>query len=144
MIKALTHVSILVLDIDEALKFYTEVLGFAILENETNDGFRWVTVAPKGQTDIRIILLPASDEADQGCCGSCESDDDCDMEDEDMSDVVGRQGVFCFSTENCQKTFEELTARGVEFTGEPEEMPWGIQATFADLYGNCFCIIQAK
>ena len=61
-----------------------------------------------------------------------------------MSDVVGRQGVFCFSTDNCQKSFEELTARGVEFTSEPEEMPWGIQATFADLYGNCFCLIEAK
>lgn len=144
MIKALTQVSILVLDIDEALKFYTEKLGFVIRENDEFEGFRWVTVSPKAQPEFQIILLPACDEADEGCCGSdsC-SDDECEEAcDEDMSDVVGRQGVFCFSTDNCIETAKELKARGVEFTSEPEVMPWGTQATFTDLYGNCFCLVE--
>lgn len=143
MIKALTHISILVLDIDEALEFYTKILGFEVRDNQETNGFRWVTVSPKDQPDFQIVLLPACDEADEGCCGTCHEDEE-ECEVEDMSDVVGRQGVFCFATDNCKKTYEELKGRGVEFTSEPEDMPWGVQATFADLYGNCFCLVESK
>jgi predicted enzyme related to lactoylglutathione lyase len=144
MIKSVTHVSLLVLDIDEALKFYTEKLGFVIRENEENEGFRWVTVSPSADSEVQIVLLPACDEADGGCCSEDESCCDADeCEEEDMSDVVGRQGVFCLSTDNCIEDSKKLKARGVEFTSEPEVMPWGTQATFADLYGNCFCLVEA-
>lgn len=143
MIKALTHVSLLVLDIDEALKFYTEKLGFVVRENEQHEGFRWVTISPKGQNDLQIVLMLASDEDtedEHGCCGTCENEDECEAG--DMSDFVGRQGVFCVATDDCKKTYAELKAKGVEFTSEPEVMPWGTQVTFADLYGNCFCLVE--
>ena len=142
MIKALTHISLLVIDIDEALKFYTEKLGFVVRDNDTFEGFRWVTISPKGQDDLQIVLMLACDEEgeEEGCCGTCEDEDECDGS--DMTDVVGRQGVFCLSTDDCAKTYAELQAKGVEFTSEPEVMPWGTQVTFVDLYGNCFCLVQ--
>ena len=141
MIKALTHLSLLVLDIDEALKFYTEKLGFVVRENDTVNGFRWVTISPKGQEDLQIVLMLAEDESEEaGCCGTCENEEECEVD--DMVDVVGRQGIFCLSTDDLQKTYAELKAKGVEFTSEPEDMPWGKQVTFADLYGNCFCLVE--
>ena len=141
MIKALTHVTLLVHDIDEALEFYTKKLGFVVRDNDDFEGFRWVTISPKDQEDVRIALMPASDDEDEsGCCGTCDNEEEC--ESDDMSDVVGRQGVFCLSTDDCKKTYAELKAKGVEFTSEPEMMPWGMQTTFIDLYGNCFCLVQ--
>lgn len=142
MIKALTHVTLLVHDIDETVEFYTKKLGFVVRDNETFEGFRWVTISPAGQDDMRIALMPASDGEgeEHGCCGSCDSEDECDVD--DMSDVVGRQGVFCLSTDDCKKTYADLKAKGVEFTSEPEMMPWGMQVTFVDLYGNCFCLVE--
>lgn len=142
MIKAITHFSLIVLDIDEALKFYTEKFGFVVRENESHEGFRWVTVSPKGQEDLQMVLMLACDDeaAENNCCGHCENEDECDAG--DMTDVIGRQGVFCLSTDDCKKTYAELQAKGVEFTSEPEVMPWGTQVTFVDLYGNCFCMVE--
>jgi predicted enzyme related to lactoylglutathione lyase len=143
MIKALTHISLLVFDIDEALKFYTEKLGFVIQENETHDGFRWVTISPQGQKDLQVVLMLAEEQgSEEDCCGHCEDENECDAD--DMSDVVGRQGIFCLSTDDIKKTYADLQAKGVEFISEIEEMPWGMQATFADLYGNCFCLVESK
>lgn len=144
MIKALTHVTLLVHDIDETVAFYTQKLGFVVRDNEEFDGMRWVTISTKEQPELKFALMPAADaEEEADCCGSCDdNEEECVVE--DMSDLVGMQGVFFLSTDDCAKTCQELKAKGVEVLNEPEMLPWGMQATFVDLYGNSFCLIEPK
>ena len=62
-------------------------------------------------------------------------------------DELGRMGhnaVWVLQTGDCRKTYEELTKRGVKFTSQPEEAPWGISAVFEDLYGNSFNLFESK
>jgi predicted enzyme related to lactoylglutathione lyase len=60
----------------------------------------------------------------------------------DLMDHVGKAPGWAFGTDNCRETYETLSARGVKFQSPPTEQPWGIQATFEDLYGNKFSIVQ--
>lgn len=134
MITKLSVVTILVRDQDEALQWFTEKLGF---EKRTDDsaavpGYRWLTIGPKGQKDLEIVLhKPRSPEA---------------------LEQVGKQaGVpgqpedsWVFQTDDCKNTYEEMRAKGVKFLGEPVERPYGVEAGFEDLYGNIYWLIQPK
>jgi catechol 2,3-dioxygenase-like lactoylglutathione lyase family enzyme len=127
MIKKMTHITILVKDQDQALKFYTEKLGFEIhTDAKMEDGTRWLTLVLPGQIDLEFSLLKP--ETKEGL------------------DQVGKQGgvygIGIFETDDCNKTYELLKARGVDFIGEPTEEPWGIGVTFKDLYGNQFYLNQ--
>src|SRR5215813_4319271 len=105
MLKQLTNVQVWVLDQDEALKFYTEKLGMELRDDVTvpeMGNFRWLTVGVPGQ-DVAITLM-----------------------------ARGASGGLFFSTDDAQKTFEELKDLGVEFTQEPTEQPYGIDAGFRD------------
>lgn len=124
MLDKLSVVTILVRDQDEALKYYTETLGLEKMDDATFGGDRWVTVVPPGQRDLQIFLCKA---------------DGFGM---NMMDQVGKTPSWAFGTSNCQETYETLKARGVEFTEAPTKQPWGIQATFQDLYGNKFAVVQ--
>lgn len=127
MIQKATHVPILVSDQDQALKFYTEVLGFEKRQDYQQSGRpRWLTVAPKGQ-DVELSLIKGEymldprppPEADSG----------------------GNHLVF--HTSDCRKDFETLKARGVKFKDPaPNEAPYGITAYFADPDGNHISLLQ--
>jgi len=125
MINKLSVVTVLVRDQDEALEFYTEKLG---LEKKDDVPFgednRWLTVRAKDQQDLEIFLCKA------------------DSFGMDLMDHIGKAPSWAFGTDNCQETYETLSARGVKFQGPPVEQPWGIQAVFEDLYGNKFSIVQ--
>ena len=129
----LGNVTILVRDYDEALKFYTEVLGF---EKRSDQKFgsaaRWVTVAAPSQ-DVQIILqkpepsMHGEERARQ------------------MMERVGQNPTWVLATDDCQKTYELYSSRGVRFTEAPKAQPWGgIQAVFKDLYGNSYALVQAQ
>jgi catechol 2,3-dioxygenase-like lactoylglutathione lyase family enzyme len=118
---------IYVLDQDEALDFYVGKLGLEV-NTDTDLGFmRWLTVNVPGEPD-RVILLekpgaPAFDEATT----------------EQVRELVTKGamgGWLIFTTADCQKTYEELSARGVEFTQEPIEQPYGIDCALRDPFGN--------
>ena len=131
MISKLAHVSIIVRDLDEALKWYTEVLG---LEKRGDDsgvipGFRWLTVAPKGQTDVEIVLFKPGVFQDEEATRT-------------LLERVGQGTMWMFQTDDCRKEYETLSAKGVKFLGPPQEVPWGIQAIFEDLYGNQFGMLE--
>ncbi len=132
MIKRLAHVSIIVKDQDDALSFYIEKLG---LEKRADDssqpGFRWLTVAPKDQTDIEIALMKP------GAYNSPE-------ETEELLSQVGKQSHYVFHTKDCRAEAQALKARGVEVTPEPQDVPWGVQAIFRDLYGNEFVLLEPR
>jgi catechol 2,3-dioxygenase-like lactoylglutathione lyase family enzyme len=125
MLDKLSVVTILVRDQDEALEFYTEKLGLEKMDDVPfGEDNRWLTVTPKDQKDLQIFLCKA------------------DSFGMDLMDHVGKAPSWAFGTDNCQETYETLSARGVNFKSPPTEQPWGIQAVFEDLYGNKFSIVQ--
>jgi len=135
MIQRLSLVSVHVLDQERAVKFYTEKLGMKVHTDNKDLGFRWVTVCPEGQPDVELALLAITPSP---------------MLDEErartLRDLVARGtfGYGAFRTDDCRRTHAELSARGVEFLGPPEERPYGIEAVFKDDSGNWFALIQER
>ena len=132
----LTHVNVWVHDQDEALAFYTQKLGMELRDDITlpeMGGFRWLTVGPVGQPDVALTLMtvpgPPVFDAETS---------------EQLKALVakGAAGGLFFRTDDCQATYEELKARGVEFTQEPTEQPYGIDAGFRDISGNQMRLAQ--
>jgi len=137
MLKQLTHVNQWVHDQDEALAFYTEKLGMELRDDVTipeMGSFRWLTVGPVGQPDIAVVLMevPGPPVFDPETA-------------EQLKTLVakGAAGGLFFTTDDCQATYEELKNRGVEFSQEPMERPYGIDAGFRDPSGNQIRMIEA-
>ena len=123
-------------DQDEALAFYTQKLGMEVRADVTipeYGDFRWLTVAPPGQDDVAIVLMaiPGAPVMD-------------DQTAEDVRALMakGFAGAVFLVTDDCQKSYEELSARGVEFTDTPEQRPYGIDCGFRDPSGNTFRLTQ--
>ena len=137
MLKQLTNAQVWVHDQDEALAFYTEKLGLELREDVTvpeMGNFRWLSVGVPGQ-DVAITLMavpgpPVFDE---------------ETRDQILALVAkgAATGLF-FSTDDCQASYEELKSRGVEFTQEPTEQPYGIDVGFRDVSGNHFRMMEPK
>ena len=123
-------------DQEEALKFYTEKLGFEtrvdVTMPEMGD-FRWVTVGPVGQPDVDIVLMAIP--------GPPMMDAETTQQVRDLMSK-GFAGTVFLTTDDCRASYEELRARGVEFTETPEERPYGIDAGFRDPSGNSFRLTQ--
>jgi uncharacterized glyoxalase superfamily protein PhnB len=125
-------------DQDEALAFYTEKLGMEVKSDVTlpeMGNFRWLTVGPAGQTDIAIVLMaipgapvmdPETAEQVRGLMAK------------------GFAGTVFLTTDDCRASYEELKARGVEFTEAPEERPYGIDTGFRDPSGNNLRLTQVR
>lgn len=130
MIKRLTHVTILVRDQDEALRWYTEKLGFEKRSDEIfGPGARWLTVAPKGQ-DIEIVLQ----KPDPALHGKQSA--------KKLVKHIGWGTTWVLSSTDCRKDHKVLRSRGVKFVSPPEDVPWGLEAVFEDLYGNPFALVE--
>jgi catechol 2,3-dioxygenase-like lactoylglutathione lyase family enzyme len=135
MIDAISHVGVWVDNQDEAKAFYTEKLGLEVRQDVTLEelgGYRWLTVGPPNQPDVNIILSEPAGPA---------------IDDESAKQLMalvnrGALGPGIFRTEDCRKTAKEFKARGVEFTAEPEERFYGIDAGFRDPSGNEWRLVQ--
>ncbi|MFK3983212.1 VOC family protein [Micromonospora sp. NPDC050397] len=135
MFNAITHSQIYVLDQDEALDFYVGKLGLEV-NSDVDLGFmRWLTVNIPGDAGRQILLERPGAPA--------------------MSEETARQvrelvtkgamgGSLIFSTDDCRKTYETLLGRGVEFTEEPTERPYGIDCALRDPFGNSIRFTQPK
>ncbi len=133
MISKLAVVTILVRNQDDALKFYTEKLGFDMRSDQAfGPGMRWLTVAPRQQTEVEITLL----QPNPVMHGEAHA--------QEMLAMVGKQPTWSYRTDDCRKEYETLLARGVKFVQEPQEQPYGIEAVFEDLYGNSFSLLQPR
>jgi uncharacterized glyoxalase superfamily protein PhnB len=137
MIK-ITTAQVWVHDQDEALAFYTEKLGFEVRMDATlpeMGNFRWLTVGPVGQPDVSIVLMaiPGAPVMDEQTA-------------EQVRTLMakGFAGTVFFTTTDCQASYEELKARGVEFVEAPEERPYGIDTGFRDPSGNHFRLTQVR
>lgn len=123
-------------DQDEALAFYTDKLGMVVRSDVTvpeMGDFRWLTVSPPDQPDVTIVLMaipgpPMLDAATQ----------------DQIADLMGKgfAGTVFLTTDDCQKSYEELSGRGVEFIDKPFQQPYGIDASFRDPSGNSFRLTQ--
>lgn len=133
MIKKLSHATIYVVNQEEARKFYTEKLGFDVRTDVTMEGFRWLTVGPKDQPDLELVLMEPKagfmfDEATA----------------RQLREMIqkGAMGAGVFETDDCHATYEELKKKGVEFLSPPQERPYGIEAILKDPSGNWFSLTQ--
>lgn len=132
----LSSVQVWTHDQDEALAWYTGKLGFEVRQDVTvaeMGNFRWLAVGPVEQPEVDIVLMaipgaPVFTEETRG----------------QINDLMakGASGGLFFTTDDIQARYEELVARGVEFTQEPTEMPYGIDAGFRDPSGNHFRLTQ--
>jgi predicted enzyme related to lactoylglutathione lyase len=138
MLKQLTHAQVWVHDQDEALAFYTDKLGMELREDVTVPelgNFRWLSVGVPGQPDVAITLMaipgpPVFEEETRQQIHALMA--------------KGAAGGLFFSTDDCRASYEELKSRGVEFTQEPTEQPYGIDAGIRDPSGNHFRMLQQK
>lgn len=149
MIQKMSHATIYVLDQDQAKDFYVGKLGFEVKVDATlPNGFRWLTVAPKGQSDIEIVLMKvgSGDDFVKMKDGNAEQKESAKKDVEAISALL-KKGWFsagAFHTADCRKTYEELKAKGVEFLTEPKDQFYGVEAVFKDPFGNWFSMTQPK
>jgi catechol 2,3-dioxygenase-like lactoylglutathione lyase family enzyme len=123
-------------DQEEALAFYTGKLGMEVRADVTlpeMGDFRWLTVGPPGQEDVSIVLMAIP--------GPPVFEEETRKQIEDLM-AKGAAGTVFLTTDDCQASYEELSARGVEFTEPPEKRPYGIDSGFRDPSGNAIRLTQ--
>jgi predicted enzyme related to lactoylglutathione lyase len=133
MIQTLSHMTIYVLDQDAARTFYVDKLGFEVRADMTMGGFRWLTVGPKAQPQLEMILMPiaASPMLDAATAKT-------------LRDLIAAGAIGCgvLETDDCKATYDDLSKKGVEFRGPPAERPYGLEAMLRDNSGNWFSLVQ--
>ncbi|WP_343466715.1 VOC family protein [Rhodococcus aetherivorans] len=133
----ITNISLFTLDVtdqDEAKKFYVDTLGFVdTADVAMGEGFRWVTVAHPDHPELEVTLMVPGPPLGP-----------------DMAAAVrraladGTMGGLGLRTTDCRKTYEEFTAKGVEFTQPPSERPYGVEAVFRDNSGNWLVLVEPR
>jgi catechol 2,3-dioxygenase-like lactoylglutathione lyase family enzyme len=130
MRRSIVHIALVVRDYDEAIRYFTEVLDFQLLEDiyQPEQDKRWVLVGPPGSTGTSLLLARASQPEQEPFIGN---------------QAGGR--VFLFlETDDFWRDYYALVAKGVVFLRPPAEQPYGTVAVFADLYGNRWDLIQYR
>jgi len=125
-------------DQDQALDFYTKKLGMEVRQDVTlpeMGDFRWLTVGPAGQPDVSIVLMAIP--------GPPVMDPDTAEQVKDLMSK-GFAGTVFLTTDDVRAEYEQLKSRGVEFTEDPEERPYGIDSGFRDPSGNSFRLTQVR
>ena len=122
MKQTLGQVALVVRDYDEAIAFFTNVLGFTLVEDsyQPEQDKRWVVVAPQGSTATSVLLARPSNPAQEAFIGN----------------QTGGRVTFFLRTDDFRRDYDLLRARGVEFVRRPKAAPYGTVAVFKDLYGN--------
>ncbi len=122
-------ISLLVRDYDEAIAYYTDKLGFALLEDTAlGDGKRWVRIAPRGAEETSLLLAKATN----------------DRQIAQIGDQMGGRVGFFLHTDDFRRDHAVMSARGVKFMEAPREEAYGTVAVFEDLYGNRWDLLELK
>jgi uncharacterized glyoxalase superfamily protein PhnB len=125
-IERVVCITVAVKDQEEALKWYTEKLGFEKRMDMTPPAqgngpkMRWLTVSPKQDSELEIVLATW------------------------FPGKVGQNLPVILQTTDCERAYAEFKERGVEFSQPPQARPYGTEAVFKDLYGNTYAMRQAK
>jgi len=125
----LAHIAILVKDYDEAIQFYTQKLGFDLIEDTIlSENKRWVKVAPKGADECCLLLAKAANEEQEKNIGN---------------QTGGR--VFLFlHTDDFWRDYHQYRKNNIRFVREPVREAYGTVSVFEDLYGNLWDLIEPK
>ena len=134
MITSVSLVTVYCLDQDKARDFYVDVLGFTPrIDITLGEGFRWVTVGHPSQPELDLTLMtpgpPLNEEAAVFVRGQLEK---------------GEMGGVGLTVDDCRKTFEELSTKGVVFLQEPQDRPYGVEAVMRDVSGNWLVLVEPK
>lgn len=124
-------VSIVVLEYDEAIDWYTSKLDFQLIEDTPLDDQskkRWVTIAPSADSSFQLLLAKASNTEQQAVIGN----------------QTGRRVFLFLYTDNFERDYESFKSKGVEFVRLPKKHPYGTVAVFKDLYGNLWDLIEPQ
>ena len=134
MITNISLVTVYCLDQDAARDFYVDVLGFEAGTDVTlGEGYRWVTARHPSQPELEVTLMTPGPPLDA-----------------DAADFVRRQlekgsmGGLGLAVDDCRKTYEELSAKGVTFLQEPSDRPYGVEAVMRDNSGNWLVLVEPR
>jgi len=134
MITNVSLVSVWVTDLDDALAFYTDVLGFEARDDVTfGEDFRWVTVGHPSQPELQLHLTTPSKPLSDDLIAA-------------MTRAQAEGGLpgVGLHVDDCRQTHQELVARGVEFLQEPQDRPYGVEALMRDNSGNWIVLVEPK
>ena len=128
MKQQLAQIALVVKDYDEAISFYTQKLGFILLEDTVmSETKRWVVISPSGHDNgCRLLLAKAANNEQLSRVGN---------------QTGGRVFLFLY-TDDLQRDYKEMSNKGIEFVRQPTKEPYGIVAVFKDLYGNLWDFIE--
>ena len=125
--RQLAHVAVVVRDYDEAIDYYTRVLGFHLVEDEPRGaGKRWVVVAPSDNGGASLLLAKAVNE----------------MQSSRVGNQTGGRVFLFIHTDDFWRDHRAMTAHGVRFVEEPRDEEYGTVVVFEDLYGNRWDLIE--
>ena len=126
---SIVQLALVVRDYDEALVFFTDCLGFSVVEDTPLGGDkRWVLVAPSSTTSTTLLLARATTPEQIACIGN---------------QTGGRVFLFLHTTDFWQD-YQTMKERGVEFMEEPRQEAYGAVAVFKDLYGNRWDLLEVR
>ena len=128
MKQSIVHVALLVKDYDEAIEFYTQKLGFELIEDsyQPEQDKRWVVISPPGSNGLTLVLARASKPEQESFIGNQSG---------------GR--VFLFlNTDDFWRDYHSMGLKGIKFVREPKKQPYGMVAVFEDLYGNLWDLLE--
>lgn len=127
MYQRIAHIALVVDDYDDAIEFYTQKLGFQLLEDtQLSDEKRWVMVAPNGAKECCLLLAKAANDRQTAFVGN---------------QTGGRVFLFLF-TDDFWRDYEKLKSREIKFIRPPQDFEYGTVAVFEDLYGNMWDLIE--
>lgn len=128
MNQSLSLVAVVVSDYDEAIAFYTQKLGFVLVDDtyQAEQDKRWVVVKPEGDGQASVLLAKASNTHQENFIG----------------DQTGGRVFLFLQTDDFERDFEIYKKRGIKFVRPPKIAPYGTVAVFEDLYGNLWDLVQ--
>jgi len=129
MKQRIVHVALVVAEYDEAIEFYTQKLGFTLVEDtyQPEEDKRWVVVAPPGDSGGTSLLLARASNAEQVHF---------------VGDQAGGRVFLFLQTDDFTRDYERMCAEGITFVRPPTKQPYGTVAVFQDLYGNRWDLIE--
>lgn len=134
MITNISLVTVWVTDIDDALAFYTDILGFVAGDDiQLGEDFRWCTVVHPTQPELQVHLSTPSNPLSADLIAAMQ-----------RAQAEGGLPGIGLNVDDCRKTYDELLAKGVEFIQPPEERPYGVEALMRDNSGNWMVLVEPR
>ena len=134
MITNISLVTVFCLDQDAARDYYVDVLGFEPRTDVTmGEGYRWVTIGHPSQPELEVTLMLPGPPLDADAAAFVRRQ----LE-------AGQMGGLGLRVDDCRKTFEELSAKGVTFLQEPSDRPYGVEAVLRDVSGNWLVLVEPR